>query len=93
MGMGISIFIGAVGAILRYAVTGPSNQQGFDIHTGGVILMFVGGLGLLLSMLFWSSFAPFGRRDQSTSRREETVTQDGHEQGRVIRETRDHVAS
>jgi len=92
MGVGISIFVGAVGAILRYAVTAPVNQHGFDIHTGGVILMIVGALGLLLSALFWSSFAPFGRRDQSRSRRVETVTQDGHEQGRVVSETRDHVA-
>jgi len=93
MGIGISIFVGTVGAILRYATTGSANQNGFDIHTGGVILMFVGGLGLLLSILFWSSFAPFGRRDQSSSRREEITTQDGHEQGRVIHETRDHIAS
>ena len=89
MGIGISIFIGAVGAILRYAVTGSSNQQGFDIHTGGVILMFVGGLGLVLSVLLGNSATPFGRRDRSVSRREETVTQDG----RVINETRDHLAS
>ncbi|HEX9697512.1 MAG TPA: hypothetical protein VGB64_14495 [Actinomycetota bacterium] len=93
MGIFVSILVGTVGAILRYAVTGPQNQQGFNIHVGGVILMIVGGIGLVLSMLFWSSFAPFGRRDQSSSRREEIVTQDGHEQGRVIRETRDHVAS
>jgi hypothetical protein len=91
MGMGISIFIGAVGAILRYATTVPANQNGFDIHTGGVILMFAGGLGLLLSMLFWSSFAPFGR-SQSSSRTEEVVTQDGVEQGRTVRETRDRLA-
>jgi fluoride ion exporter CrcB/FEX len=93
MGIGISIFVGAVGAILRYAVTARTNQHGFNIHTGGVILMIVGAIGLVLSMLFWSSFAPFGRRDQSSSRREEITTQDGHEQGRVIHETRDHVAN
>jgi hypothetical protein len=93
MGIGISILVGAVGAILRYAVTAPISQHGFNIHTGGVILMFVGVLGLLLSALFWSSFAPFGRRDQSSSRREETVTEDGHERGTVVRETRDHVAT
>ncbi|MGZ6557396.1 MAG: hypothetical protein ACXVEY_11200 [Actinomycetota bacterium] len=93
MGIGISIFVGAVGAILRYAVTAPANQHGFNIHTGGVILMIVGAVGLVLSMLFWSPFAPFGRRDRSSSRSEETITQDGHEQGHVIRETRDHVAS
>jgi hypothetical protein len=93
MGIGISIFVGAAGAVLRYAVTAPTNQHGFNIHTGGVILMVAGAVGLLLSMLFWSSFAPFGRRDQSSSRSEETITQDGHEQGRVVRETRDHVAT
>lgn len=93
MGIVVSLLVGAVGAILRYAVTGPVNQQGFNIHTGGVILMIVGAIGLALSMLFWSSFAPFGRRDQSVSRREEITTQDGHEQGRITRETRDHVAS
>lgn len=93
MGIGISILIGTIGAILRYAVTGPANQQGFNIHTGGMILMIVGAIGLAFSMLFWSSFAPFGRRDQSSSRREEITTQDGHEQGRVIQETREHVAS
>jgi len=93
MGIGISILVGAAGAILRYAVTASKNQHGFNIHTGGVILMVAGGIGLLLSILFWSSFAPFGRRDESTSRREEIVTQNGHEQGRVISETRDHVAN
>ena len=91
MGIAISIIVGAIGAILRYAVTAPTNQHGFNIHTGGVILMVAGAVGLLLSMLFWNSNAPFGRRDHSTSRREETVTQDGQEQGRVVRETTDSV--
>ena len=91
MGIAISIFIGAVGAILRYALTAPANQHGFDVHTGGVILMIAGAVGLLLSMLFWSSFAPFGRRDLSTSRREATITEDGTEQGRVVSETQARV--
>jgi hypothetical protein len=89
MGIGISVLIGAVGAILRYAVTGPINQHGFNVHTGGIILMFVAGVGLLLSLLFWSSFAPFGRGRRSTSRREEVVSRNGEAKGRVIRETRD----
>lgn len=92
MGIGISLFVGAVGAVLRYAVTAPTNQHGFNIHTGGIILMIVGGVGLLLSVLFWSSFAPFGRRSGSTSRRVETRSQDGHEQGRTVSETRDDIA-
>jgi hypothetical protein len=89
MGIGISILVGTVGAILRYAVTAPINQHGFNIHTGGIILMFVAGLGLLLSMLFWSSFAPFGHGSRSTSRREEIVSKNGHEEGRVVNETHD----
>jgi len=92
MGIGISLFVAAVGAVLRFAVTAPTNQHGFNIHTGGVILLIVGAIGVLLSMLFWSSFAPFGRRDSSASRREETISLDGHEQGHVVRETQDHVA-
>lgn len=73
MGMGISILVGAVGAILRYAVTAPVN--GFDLHTAGVILMFVGAIGAVVSALFWSSFAPFARRAEVTSGNEEIVTE------------------
>lgn len=87
MGIGISIVIGAAGAIMRYAVT--ATAQGFDVHTAGVILMFVGALGLALSLLFWSSFAPFGR-GRSTTRREEVISRNGEEQGsRVVKETHD----
>lgn len=95
MGIGISIFVGTIGAILRYAVTAPTNQHGFNIHTGGIILMIVGGIGLVLSAIFWRGVSPFGSRALSSSRVEETVTQDGHEQGHILRETetRDHVAS
>lgn len=93
MGIGISIFVAAVGAVLRYAVTGTATRYGVDVHTSGVILMFVGGLGLVLSLLFWSSFAPLGRGRRSTSRSEEVVTQNGQRSGRVVRETHDHVAN
>lgn len=86
-GIGISIFIGAVGAILRYAVTATS--QGFNIHTGGVILMVVGAVGVLLSVVFWTSLSPFGRRSETSSRREITTTEDGHEFDTVVRQTHD----
>jgi hypothetical protein len=61
MGIGVSLFLIAVGAILTFAVN--VTTSGFNIDTVGIILMIVGGLGLILSMLFWSSFAPF-RRDR-----------------------------
>jgi hypothetical protein len=58
-GLGISIFLFAVGAILAFAVT--AQAQGFDVNTVGVILMIVGGVGFLASMLFWAPWAPYGR--------------------------------
>jgi hypothetical protein len=36
--------------------------EGIDLQTVGVILMIAGGLGLVISLLFWSSVAPFGSR-------------------------------
>jgi hypothetical protein len=36
--------------------------DGIDLDTVGVILMIAGGLGLITSLLFWSSVAPFGSR-------------------------------
>lgn len=50
MALGTALFLIAVGAILRFAVT--ASTSGVDIHTVGVILMIVGGVGLLVS-LFW----------------------------------------
>lgn len=64
MGIGVSLFLIAVGAVLALAVN--YQASGVDIATVGVILMVVGGLGLLLSLLFWSSFAPFGSGRRTT---------------------------
>jgi Domain of unknown function (DUF6458) len=66
MGLGVSIFLIAVGAILTWAVT--LNTNGIDLNTVGVILMIVGILGLLLSLLFWSSWGGFGWRRETVYR-------------------------
>ena len=50
MALGTSLFLLAVGAVLRFAVT--VSTHGFNLHTVGVILMVVGVVGLLIS-LFW----------------------------------------
>jgi hypothetical protein len=50
VGIGTSIFLIAVGAILKFAVT--ADAQGVELSTVGVILMIVGIVGLLIS-LFW----------------------------------------
>jgi Domain of unknown function (DUF6458) len=63
MGLGVSILLVAVGAILAFAVN--ATVSGVDIHTIGWILLIVGIVGGLLSMVFWSSWAGpgyFGRR-------------------------------
>lgn len=60
MGIGVSIFLIAVGAILAFAV--EYTAEGIDLDTVGVILMVVGGLGVVLSMIFWSSWGGVGRR-------------------------------
>jgi Trk-type K+ transport system membrane component len=54
-GIGASIVIFAVGAILDFGVTVSPYQHGFNIHTIGVILMIVGAVGFVLSLLFWGS--------------------------------------
>ena len=48
MGIGTSIFLIAVGAILRYAVN--VTVEGVEIDTVGLILMVVGGIGLVISL-------------------------------------------
>ena len=61
MGFGTSIFLIAVGAILAFAVN--VTVSGVDIRTMGTILMVVGIIGLVFSLLFLASFAPFGTHD------------------------------
>ncbi len=73
MGIGTSIFLIAVGAILRYAVT--ATVSGVSLGTIGVILMIVGVVGLVLSLIFWSALGSWypGR---SVTRRDDCA--DGH---------------
>jgi len=48
MTIGTSLFLIAVGAILKFAVTWE--VAGIDLQTAGVILMIIGGLGLALGL-------------------------------------------
>jgi hypothetical protein len=64
MGLGVSIFLIAVGAILTWAVN--ASVSGLELDTIGVILMIVGALGLVLSMIFWSSWGGFGGARRTT---------------------------
>lgn len=69
MGIGVSIFLIALGAILAFAVN--AEVSGLDITTVGWILLAVGIVGLVLSMIFWSSWGGPG------SMRRRTYVEDG----------------
>jgi hypothetical protein len=58
MGIGVSLILIAVGAILTWAVS--ASVSGVDINAIGVILMIVGAVGLLLSLIFWGSWGGYG---------------------------------
>jgi hypothetical protein len=55
MQIGTSILLIAVGAVLRYAVTGTLSW--IDIQTVGLILMIAGILGLIISLLYMTLWA------------------------------------
>ena len=55
MGLGVGIFLIAVGAILAFAVNATSGAV--DVHTVGWILMGVGLVSVLLALMFWQSWA------------------------------------
>jgi hypothetical protein len=70
MGVGVSLILIAAGAILTWAVN--YTVSGVDINTIGVILLIVGVIGLLLSLVFWSSWGGFG----GPARRRTTYVED-----------------
>jgi hypothetical protein len=67
MGIGVSLFLLATGAILTFAV--ETEAEGVNINTIGIILMIVGAIGILLSLLV------FGDRGATRSD-ERTVIRD-----------------
>jgi protein-S-isoprenylcysteine O-methyltransferase Ste14 len=55
MGLGTSLLLIAVGAILHFAVT--ATVSGIELQTVGTILMVVGVIGLLISLLYMTLWA------------------------------------
>ena len=78
MGIGVSIFLIAVGAVLAFAVN--AEVSGLDVQVVGWILLAVGALGILLSLMFWSSWGGprFARRTyvEAEPVRRRTVVED-----------------
>jgi hypothetical protein len=61
MGIGTSLILIAIGAILRYAVT--ISVKGVVLPTVGLILMIVGIIGLLISLAYM--FGVFRSRERA----------------------------
>jgi hypothetical protein len=64
MGIGVSLILIAVGAVLAFAV--HVTTSGFNVHTIGWILLIVGAIGVFLSLIFWSSWGGFGGERRTT---------------------------
>jgi Flp pilus assembly protein protease CpaA len=73
MGIGFSLFLLAVGAILAFAV--DARVSGIEIQTVGLILMVIGALGLVLTLLVWGPRRrePVGGGDVVVEERREVV--------------------
>jgi hypothetical protein len=70
MGIGVSLILIAVGAVITFAIH-VSSGSAVNLHTIGVILLVVGAIGVVLSLIFWSSWGGFGG-----TRRETTIVDD-----------------
>jgi hypothetical protein len=64
MYIGSSIFLIAVGAILRWAVSW--DLSGFDVQLAGLIVFLVGILGLVITLILW-----FTQRSSRDRRRQD----------------------
>lgn len=71
MGIGVSIFLIAVGAILTFAL--ETAADGINLDTVGIILMIVGVVGILLSMLVFGSWRDRTANDRVIVRDREIV--------------------
>jgi Domain of unknown function (DUF6458) len=63
MGISLSLILAAAGAVLAWAVN--AEVSGIELRTIGFILLVVGIVGILLSVVFWSSFGGFAAGDRS----------------------------
>ena len=80
MGIGVSLFFIALGAILTWAI--DASVSGVNINAVGAILMVVGVIGVVLSVIFWSTIGSYGLGGGGGSNT--TIVEDRH--------THDHIA-
>jgi uncharacterized membrane protein len=78
MGLGGSLILIAIGAVLRWAVS--ATTSGVNIHTVGLILLIVGGIGFVISLL-WMAF--YADRSTRATYRDGTTGTGGYPQPRA----------
>jgi hypothetical protein len=84
MGIGGSIFLLALGAILAFAVN--ADISGLDINVVGYVLMLAGLIGLAITLWFWNS----RRRPAAAVQQRPVVTNDpAYRDGEVVQEYRE----
>jgi uncharacterized membrane protein YedE/YeeE len=77
LGLGTSIFLIAVGAIVRYAIT--ADVEGVNLDVVGLILIIVGAVGLFLSLLWMTIWADRRRAavgDRAVVRERDVIERD-----------------
>jgi hypothetical protein len=80
MGLGASIFLLALGAILAFAVN--ADISGLDINVVGYVLMLAGLIGLVITLWFWSK----SRRTTVVQRPAAVRTEPVYRDGQVVEE-------
>jgi Domain of unknown function (DUF6458) len=73
MGISLSILLIAAGAVLAWAV--DAEASGIDLHVAGIILVVVGAIGLVTSLVFWSSWGGFRSRDAAAGGQSTTIVE------------------
>jgi Domain of unknown function (DUF6458) len=74
MGVGVGLILIAAGAILAWAVN--VTTSGVDLNTVGYILLVVGIIGVLFSLIFWSSWAGPGYFTRTDRPRRRVIEED-----------------
>jgi hypothetical protein len=71
VGVGASLVSMAVGGVLAWAVS--ADIEGINLNMVGLILLVVGAIGLLVSLIFWSSWGAAGPWRRETVVREDVI--------------------
>ena len=80
--IGTALFLIALGAILAFAVTADTAEEGFSVQTAGVVLMVVGAVALLLRALW--QFGLSDRRREEVPHTEPVVEREPPPGERVV---------